>query len=237
MSGPNNSLVGSRKEGSARKSEGNVPASRFRKGGRSRGVSQPPAIQRHRKNSRTCCEGPFAEVLHGTGPMAKANPIRFSTKYHDDETGLLYYGYRYYSVSTGTWISRDPIGERGSINLYEFCRNGPLKFYDPHGLAVDLCCGVKIARAAWTPAQRFYTGPGADAAWHCYVGCAIAHGCNQETATAAGVFQEVQSLLRANAGQAESRDYYNTRIGAEQCGLTGGCRSCCQKLWDDGELF
>ena len=36
--------------------------------------------------------GPFGEVIRATGPMAKANPFRFSTKYQDDETDLLYYG-------------------------------------------------------------------------------------------------------------------------------------------------
>ena len=35
--------------------------------------------------------GPFGEVIHATGPLAKANPFRFSTKYQDDETDLLYY--------------------------------------------------------------------------------------------------------------------------------------------------
>jgi len=57
--------------------------------------------------------GPFGEVVRTTGPMAKTNPIRFSTKYQDDESDLLYYGYRYYKPSTGTWVSRDPLGERG----------------------------------------------------------------------------------------------------------------------------
>ena len=32
--------------------------------------------------------GPFGEVIRQTGPMAKANPIRFSTKYQDDESDL-----------------------------------------------------------------------------------------------------------------------------------------------------
>ena len=49
--------------------------------------------------------GPFGEVIRATGPMAKANPFRFSTKYQDDETDLLYYGYRYYNASTGRWNS------------------------------------------------------------------------------------------------------------------------------------
>jgi YD repeat-containing protein len=34
--------------------------------------------------------GPFGEVIRLTGPLAKANPFRFSTKYQDDETDSLY---------------------------------------------------------------------------------------------------------------------------------------------------
>jgi hypothetical protein len=43
--------------------------------------------------------------------MANANPFRFSTKYCDEETGLVYYGYRYYQPTTGRWLNRDPIGD------------------------------------------------------------------------------------------------------------------------------
>ncbi len=56
--------------------------------------------------------GPFGEVIRATGPMAKVNPFRFSTKYQDDETDLLYYAYRYYAPSIGRWLSRDPLGEK-----------------------------------------------------------------------------------------------------------------------------
>jgi RHS repeat-associated protein len=70
--------------------------------------------------------GPFGEAIRSTGPMAKANPFRFSTKYQDDETDLLYYGYRYYSTSTGRWLSRDPIAESGGLSK----RGQPITF--PH---------------------------------------------------------------------------------------------------------
>jgi len=46
----------------------------------------------------------FGEPIRITGVMAKNNPFRFSTKYADDESDLLYYGYRYYKPSTGTWL-------------------------------------------------------------------------------------------------------------------------------------
>jgi RHS repeat-associated protein len=62
-------------------------------------------------------------VVRTTGPMAKTNPFRFSTKFQDDESDLLYYGYRYYKASTGTWSNRDPLDERG----FEFMVNRPKK--------------------------------------------------------------------------------------------------------------
>ena len=65
--------------------------------------------------------------------MAGQNPFRFSTKYTDDETGLLYYGYRYYNPSTGRWINRDPKGERGGRNLYRFVSNRPIYLVDTDG--------------------------------------------------------------------------------------------------------
>ena len=46
----------------------------------------------------------------------------FSTKYTDQETNLYYYGYRYYDPVKGRWPSRDPIAERGGVNLYGFAR-------------------------------------------------------------------------------------------------------------------
>jgi len=80
---------------------------------------------------RACGEyGPFGELLRATGPMAKLNPFRFSTKYQDDETDLLYYGYRYYNASTGRWLNRDPIEELGGVNLYGFVANNPVNQID-----------------------------------------------------------------------------------------------------------
>jgi RHS repeat-associated protein len=75
----------------------------------------------------------YDAALDGPGPMAGFFPHRFSTKYFDDDTGLYYYGYRYYSPRLGRWISRDPIEERGGVNLYVFCRNCPKCYADAHG--------------------------------------------------------------------------------------------------------
>ncbi len=66
--------------------------------------------------------------------MAKANPFRFSTKYQDDETDLLYYGYRYYGATTGRWLSKDPIGEEGGLNAYGAVQNELVGRLDVLGL-------------------------------------------------------------------------------------------------------
>jgi len=75
--------------------------------------------------------GPFAEPLRATGPLAADNPFRFSTKYTDSETGLIYYGYRYYDPSLGRWLSRDPVLETQQL---VFIHNNPIGETDSIGL-------------------------------------------------------------------------------------------------------
>lgn len=77
--------------------------------------------------------GAFGEVVQATG-VAKTLPFGFSTKYLDEETGLLYYGFRYYNPSTGRWPNRDPIEERGGLNLYAMVGNSPVNRTDYLGL-------------------------------------------------------------------------------------------------------
>jgi RHS repeat-associated protein len=57
----------------------------------------------------------------------------FSTKFYDWETGLYYYGQRYYNPSPGRWLSRDVIGEGGGLNLYGFLQNSPIGQTDALG--------------------------------------------------------------------------------------------------------
>ncbi len=78
---------------------------------------------------------PFGVPTLATGTYAATNPFRFSSEYHDSETNLVYYNYRYYSPTLGRWLSRDPIGEIGGINLYNACNNNLVKYYDLQGMA------------------------------------------------------------------------------------------------------
>jgi len=60
-----------------------------------------------------------------------------------------YYGYRYYNPEMGRWVNRDPIGERGGVNLYGFVFNSPVNFIDDLG---------QTPRTTTQPADPFFTG-------------------------------------------------------------------------------
>ncbi len=76
----------------------------------------------------------FGRTVAATGPLADTFPHRFSTKYFDLETGLYYYGYRYYYPWLMRWLTRDPIEEDGGNNLYSLCTNSPVSSFDSFGL-------------------------------------------------------------------------------------------------------
>ena len=77
----------------------------------------------------------FGKLISSSGPMADVFAIRYSTKYFDVETGFYYYGYRFYSPELMRWITRDPIGEEGGVNLYAMCDNAALYSIDAFGLS------------------------------------------------------------------------------------------------------
>ena len=74
---------------------------------------------------------PFGDVTHSGG---SDNPFCFSSEYHDSETGLVYYNYRYYLPTLGRWINRYPIEEQGGANLYGMVSNKPVNVWDKLGL-------------------------------------------------------------------------------------------------------
>ncbi len=73
---------------------------------------------------------PFGGLMWQSGSLADLFPLRFSMKYYDKETAFYYYGLRYYLPKFGRWLSRDPIGEKGGLNLYAFCANNPVSNFD-----------------------------------------------------------------------------------------------------------
>ena len=77
---------------------------------------------------------PFGKLIRYAGTRSTSMSLLYGTKYLDMETGLIYYGYRYYNPRQGRFINRDPIGEEGGINLYGFVDNNPVNAIDYLGL-------------------------------------------------------------------------------------------------------
>ena len=73
----------------------------------------------------------FGNLQSTSGQLGQ--PFRFSTKPYDERTGLSYFGYRFYSPGVGRWLNRDPLEERGGMNLYDFVANNPINRVDPYG--------------------------------------------------------------------------------------------------------
>ncbi len=76
----------------------------------------------------------FGNTLEASGERAAENPYRFSTKEYHAYSGLIDYGYRFYSSGDGRWLNRDPIEEEGGVNLYAFVNNDSVNSIDEYGL-------------------------------------------------------------------------------------------------------
>ena len=78
---------------------------------------------------------PFGEAVASIQKVE--NPFRFPGQYYDQETGLHYNYFRYYYPVTGRYITPDPIGLEGGINLFVYVAGNPVKYLDPTGLWFD----------------------------------------------------------------------------------------------------
>jgi RHS repeat-associated protein len=79
---------------------------------------------------------PYGNTISSSGGLASANVYRFSSKELHVNSGLYYYGYRWYHPNLQRWLNKDPIGERGGMNLYGYADNSPIVFTDASGLWV-----------------------------------------------------------------------------------------------------
>ncbi len=89
----------------------------------------------------------FGNIISKSGPLADFFRHRFSTKYFDIETGLYYYGYRFYSPPILCWLNRDPLEEDGSLNLTSYVGNNAISVIDPLGdMVVVILAGKETSR-------------------------------------------------------------------------------------------
>ena len=64
------------------------------------------------------------------------NPYKFNGKELDSETGLYYYGARYYNPRISTFISVDPLAEH-TMTPYQYTYQNPVRYIDPTGMAAE----------------------------------------------------------------------------------------------------
>lgn len=82
---------------------------------------------------------PFGEVFIEERNSIWNTPYLFNAKEFDEETGLYYYGARYYDSRLSLWISTDPLQEK-YVNITSYCYtyNNPVIFIDPDGRHVEV---------------------------------------------------------------------------------------------------
>jgi RHS repeat-associated protein len=76
---------------------------------------------------------PFGNLTAKTGTLNQ--PYMFSTKRYDPAFGIVFYEARPYLSAIVKWMTRDPLGEEGGLNLYAFVGNNPVNWVDPWGLS------------------------------------------------------------------------------------------------------
>ena len=77
---------------------------------------------------------PFGEVFIEERNNTWNTPYLFNAKEFDEETGMYYYGARYYEPRLSLWMSCDPLQERkAGFTTYAYCENNPVKLFDPDG--------------------------------------------------------------------------------------------------------
>ena len=102
---------------------------------------------------------PFGEVFIEERNNTWNTPYLFNAKEFDEETGLYYYGARYYEPRLSLWMSCDPMEENTPFySTYSYCLNNPILLIDPDGAyPIITITKQKTGRTTW---QRIigYTG-------------------------------------------------------------------------------
>ena len=80
----------------------------------------------------------FGEVLFEEHSTSTTMPYLFNGKELDSETGLYYYGARYYDPKVSLWLNVDPLaGRYPHISPYTYVNNNPINLIDPFGLEAE----------------------------------------------------------------------------------------------------
>ena len=94
-------------------------------------------------------------------PALASVRYRFQGREWSAATGLVNFRMRWYDPVTGRWLSKDPIGLNGGLNLYAFCGNNPILYLDPYGefwglIIAGITSAVAVVWAAYKIIKRGY---------------------------------------------------------------------------------
>ena len=104
---------------------------------------------------------PWGEEMHqwNANTYAFTSPYRFNAKELDPETGLAYYGARYYQNKLGVWLSVDPLANfLPGLSPFVFSSNNPLSIKDPDGKFPQVIVGMAIGITIEITSQIIFEG-------------------------------------------------------------------------------
>ncbi len=146
---------------------------------------------------------PSSDGFSSTGGTASEPTATFGGQvggYRDAETGLILFGQRYYDPALGQWLTRDPIGEDGGINLYSYVGGNPVNDIDPWGLYGAKDAAGDLAKAVVQIAGQW----GVERGWQIPLGVA--------GATPVGVFAGVLLDAKPAGGAQDTMTGHNAAL-------------------------
>ena len=94
-----------------------------------------------------CCTFTHPATAHYSLLTAHSS-YTFSAKENDPETGLSYFGSRYYSSDLSVWLSVDPMAAKyPSLSPYVYCADNPVKLVDPNGDSIINKYALQLLKA------------------------------------------------------------------------------------------
>ena len=172
---------------------------------------------------------PFGQAQIKTATVK--NNLRFPGQYFDAETGLHYNWNRFYDPEVGRYISADPIGLAGGMNLYAYVGGNPVNLVDLKGLSTTLPSpGDKYAAERVKKEHPgLWKGKKNDKFKHCALACQITKEYGPWTANNAAIWKEVKDEYDNDPNShCESKDF-DASIDGVKIGVQGGnCVSGCE---------
>ena len=110
----------------------------------------------------------FGNTLSAAGTLAQQNLYRFSSKEAHPNSGLVYYLYRYCDPNLQRWLNRDPIEEKGGLNLYALAMNQTVNSVDFFGLKMSPGDCQRLERK-WRKAEEAAQAAADTGAWNAQI--------------------------------------------------------------------